>query len=184
MRWAATDAEIKKAYRKLVLLYHPDKLSERGEKGGEDTFRAIQKAYDILSDPDKRRDYDSMDAPKDEKFPSAEMLQNAQDFYKTAGDVFRRLARWSKVGDPSETTIFLFFVFFFSNCLGCVEKVEPVPLIGDDDTPIGEARAFYTWWSQTYESWRTFKHEDEYDVNQAENRNERRWMVRQKKKKR
>ena len=35
-----------------------------------DTFRAIQKAYDILSDPDKRRDYDSQDAPKDEKYPT------------------------------------------------------------------------------------------------------------------
>jgi curved DNA-binding protein CbpA len=66
LRWGATDAEIKKAYRKLVLLYHPDKLSERGEQGGEDTFRAIQKAYDVLSDPEKRRDYDSQDAPKDE----------------------------------------------------------------------------------------------------------------------
>ncbi len=156
MRWAATDAEIKKAYRKLVLMYHPDKLAERGEKGGEDTFRGIQKAYDILSDPEKRRDYDSQDAPKDEQYPSAEQLAAAAaaspaDFYKMAGDIFRRQARWS--------------------------KAEEVPVMGDDKTPIGDVKTFYNWWLQTFESWRTWKHEDEYDLNQAENRNERRWMV-------
>jgi DnaJ family protein C protein 2 len=152
LRWAATDNEIKKAYRKMVLLYHPDKLAERGEKGGEETFRGIQKAYDILSDPEKRRDYDSQDAPKDEKYPGVEQLVAAPDFYKMAGDIFRRQARWSKVDD--------------------------VPVIGDDKTPIGEVKEFYNWWMQMYESWRTWKHEDEYDLNQAENRNERRWMVR------
>lgn len=57
------------------------------------------------------------------------------------------------------------------------KKVEEVPVVGDDRTPLAEVRAFYTWWTQSYESWRTFKHEDEYDLNQAENRNERRWMV-------
>ncbi len=142
----------------MVLLYHPDKLAERGEQGGEETFRGIQKAYDILSDPEKRRDYDSQDAPKDEKYPASEQLaaaaaNSSAEFYKMAGDIFRRQGRWS--------------------------KVEEVPSVGDDSTPIGEVKNFYNWWSQSYESWRTWKHEDEYDLNQAENRNERRWMERQ-----
>jgi DnaJ-class molecular chaperone len=50
-----SETEIKKAYRKLSLKYHPDKSSEPGT---EEKFKEISKAYSILSDSDKRRDYD------------------------------------------------------------------------------------------------------------------------------
>ncbi len=48
---SATDAEVKKAYRKLVKKHHPDKLRHLGEeyqKGAEDKFRQIQKAYEQI----------------------------------------------------------------------------------------------------------------------------------------
>lgn len=47
---------IKKAYRKLSMKYHPDK--NPGDKSASDKFVEITEAYDVLSDPEKRRRYD------------------------------------------------------------------------------------------------------------------------------
>ena len=55
---SATADEIKKAYRKLVRQYHPDK--NPGDKEAEARFKEIQTAYDVLSDPEKRKQYDTM----------------------------------------------------------------------------------------------------------------------------
>ncbi|MGC9219884.1 MAG: molecular chaperone DnaJ [Solirubrobacteraceae bacterium] len=52
----ATDEEIKKAYRKLARRYHPDR--NPGDSQAEERFKRISEAHDVLSDPDKRRDYD------------------------------------------------------------------------------------------------------------------------------
>jgi molecular chaperone DnaJ len=52
----ASDAEIKTAYRKLAMTYHPDR--NNGAKEAEEKFKAITEAYDVLRDPDKRALYD------------------------------------------------------------------------------------------------------------------------------
>ena len=53
----ATADEIKKAYRKLAVKYHPDK--NPGDAAAEEMFKKINTAYDVLGDEEKRRQYDS-----------------------------------------------------------------------------------------------------------------------------
>src|SRR5262245_49192863 len=53
----ASDAEIRAAYKKLAKKYHPD--VNPGSKQAEESFKDVSEAYQVLSDPDKRRSYDA-----------------------------------------------------------------------------------------------------------------------------
>ncbi len=56
----ATDSDIKKAFRKLARQYHPDVAKDK--KRAEEKFKEINEAYEVLSDPDKRKRYDELGA--------------------------------------------------------------------------------------------------------------------------
>jgi len=56
----ASEADIKKSFRKLAREYHPDVAKDK--KKAEERFKEINEAYEVLSDPDKRKKYDELGA--------------------------------------------------------------------------------------------------------------------------
>ena len=80
----ASKAEIKKAYRKLALKYHPDKNKE---KGAEEKFKEISEAYAVLYDDEKRSMYDQYGHAGIDQQYSAEDIFRGADF----GDIFRNM---------------------------------------------------------------------------------------------
>lgn len=165
----ATPAQIKAAFRKAVLKYHPDKQTGRAaieaaakknkktegsdeeeEEEEEDTdpkFLRVQLAGDTLSDPVRRRGYDSQ-LDFDESFPTK--LKPDQDFFAVFGKIFESNARFS--------------------------EIKPTPKLGDADTSDKDVLQFYDFWGD-FRSWRDFTAKCEHKLKEADSRDEKRWMM-------
>jgi len=93
----ATPEEIKKAFRKLAVKYHPDR--NPNDKAAEDKFKEINEAYAVLSDPKKKEEYDTFGSSGFHKQYSQEDIFRGFDFsnvYRDMGagggeDIFSRL---------------------------------------------------------------------------------------------
>ncbi len=83
----ATYEEIKDAYRKLVLKYHPDKVPPEKKKEAEEKFKEISEAYEVLSDPQKRKLYDTYGTADFSGYSGNDF--NFQDFYSRHYDDLR-----------------------------------------------------------------------------------------------
>ena len=81
----ASDDEIKKAYRKLARQYHPDR--NPGDASAEDQFKEVQGAYDLLSDPEKRRAYDTFGSAGPRGFPGGANMGGARFEEFNLGDL-------------------------------------------------------------------------------------------------
>ncbi|MCD6422612.1 MAG: molecular chaperone DnaJ [Elusimicrobia bacterium] len=105
--------EIKSAYRRLALKYHPDRVPENQKKEAEEKFKEISEAYAVLSDPEKRANYD--------RFGHAGIDQQY-----TAEDIFRS-ADFSEFSDIFGGTSFadLFSEFFGGSIFGRRERRSP-----------------------------------------------------------
>ncbi|KAK5999116.1 Zuotin [Cladobotryum mycophilum] len=149
-RFKATEEQIKKAHRKKVLKHHPDKKAAQGRTEDDQFFKCIQKATDVLLDPTKRRQYDSVDEEADVEPPTKKQLQKS-DFYKLWSKVFKSEARFS--------------------------KQHPVPAFGDAKSTKEQVEDFYNFW-YNFDSWRTFEYLDEDVPDDNENRDQKRHVER------
>ena len=82
----ASADEIKKAYRKLALQYHPDR--NPGDKAAEEKFKEAAEAYDVLSDETKRKRYDQFGFAADQGGFGGGAGFSVEDIFRNFGDIF------------------------------------------------------------------------------------------------
>jgi molecular chaperone DnaJ len=99
----ASDDEIKKAYRKMAMQYHPDKNPDNPE--AEAKFKEAAEAYDVLSTPDKKSNYDRFGSATGGGNPFGGGGFNMEDIFSNFGDIFGNAfnQRYSNAGQRPQS---------------------------------------------------------------------------------
>ncbi len=121
----ATPEDIRKAYKKVCLMHHPDKKETETDFEKEEankTWLKYKDAFETLTDPDKKARYDST-FKFDDKIPSPtdlKKLKQDKDFFRLFGPIFLKNSIWS--------------------------TRKPVPKVGDMNTDLKKVKRFYKFW--------------------------------------
>lgn len=150
-RYKATEDQIRIAHRRKVLKHHPDKKAAEGAINEDGFFKCIQKAFEILMDPVRRAQWDSVDEKADVAPPSK---KEKGDFISLWAPVFEAEARFS--------------------------RNKPVPGLGTMESTKQEVDAFYSFW-YNFDSWRSFEYLDEDVPDDTSNRDNKRYVERKNK---
>lgn len=145
LRYKATPKQIAIAHRRKVLRHHPDKKAGQSGLANDDSFfKCIAKAFEILNNPERRRQFDSVD-PAFEKYDKMTSLPSGKEapekFYKLWGPVFEREGRFSE------------------------PKNGVVPTIGDENSEKDHVDRFYDFF-YSFDSWRSFEYKDK-EINEG-----------------
>ncbi|OAX78979.1 hypothetical protein ACJ72_06707 [Emergomyces africanus] len=97
---AAADAEIRRAYRRTALKYHPDKIANP-TPADIDKFHLLQIAYDVLSDPSIRQLYDNAREARERKKRESEMLEGVRRQMKEDLEARERGVKRTRTGVPA-----------------------------------------------------------------------------------
>uniref|UniRef100_A0AAY4DIA1 DnaJ homolog subfamily C member 21 n=1 Tax=Denticeps clupeoides TaxID=299321 RepID=A0AAY4DIA1_9TELE len=179
----ATDDDLKKAYRKLALKWHPDKNLETAEEAAEQ-FKLIQAAYDVLSDPQERAWYDNHREALLKGGISGEYQDDSVDLLQ-----YFTVTCYSGYDDDDKGFYMIYRNLFESiakeeleNCKDEDEAEDEFPTFGDSQSDYDTVvHLFYGYW-QSFCTHKNFAWKEEYDTRQASNRWEKRAMEKENKK--
>jgi DnaJ family protein C protein 2 len=163
-----TADDVKKAYRKACLKYHPDK-SGRGEE--DEVFLKVKTAFETLST--QKQAYDSTEMPFDDGLPA----ESPKDFFAEYGAAFERNLHFDARLLPVKKKN-------TGRRKSRNHKHSKTPAFGDASQPIQEVHEFYDYWTH-FETWRDFsleaarELETQDHLDQAESRFEKRWYQNQ-----
>nr|XP_056704473.1 dnaJ homolog subfamily C member 21 [Euleptes europaea] len=177
----AAEEELKRAYRRLALRWHPDKNLEKAEEAAEQ-FKLIQAAYDVLSDPQERAWYDNHREALLKGGVDGEYQDDSVDILR-----FFTVTCYSGYGDDEKGFYAVYRHVFEMIAKEEMESMpeedaEEFPSFGDSQSDYDTVvHCFYAHW-QSFCTRKNFAWKEEYDTRQASNRWEKRAMEKENKK--